>query len=173
MSPAVVRRRPSQSGDRAVTHCSASKDDIDSRQDEPKLTLRQLPNAFSEILLVERHDLRDVGDRLLGESCRAWRQRYISGRVAPFQITRQCHADDRRDSTSVERIALDDNDRPSKARARAPRLGKVGPPHVPLGDAHHSVRANTRRPVAAANESMGSPSSASARSIASVTRSGE
>ena len=47
----------------------------------------------------------------------ARRQDYISGCVRPFQIARERHADNRRDSTPIERIALDDDDRPSKARA--------------------------------------------------------
>ncbi len=44
-------------------------------------------------------------------------QQEVAWRVRPLQIAREGHADNRRESTAVERVALDDDDRSAEARA--------------------------------------------------------
>ena len=54
----------------------------------------------------------------------------------------------------------------------AARLREIGPPDIALGDGHQSLRFRTRREAARTKRSASSPTSATVRSIASVTRSG-
>jgi len=43
---------------------SATKDNINAREYQLELAFGQLSHTLAEISLIERHDLRDVGDRL-------------------------------------------------------------------------------------------------------------
>lgn len=69
-------------------------------------------------------------------------------------------------------VALNDDHRPPVARRELPEFGEIGPPHVALRD-HHSVSSRVRRLALDTNGSAAAPTSATTRSTASVTASGE
>src|SRR5437764_35187 len=92
--------------------------------------------------------------------------------AVPLHVACQGNTHDRRDSAAVQRISLYDDHRTSEPWAGPRRPREVCPPDVTLGDAHQSLRSRMRRDAARANLSTRWSISVSARSIASVTRSG-
>ena len=53
------------------TRRSSAQDDVDTRDQEPDLGGRNLADPFGEERLIERNDLRNVRDRILGEAGRS------------------------------------------------------------------------------------------------------
>ena len=106
------------------------------------------------------------------EACRVRRKANVPWRRCPLQIACQRNADDGSDTATVERVALYDHDRASEPWLGATWLRQVCPPDISLGDRHQSLRLSIRREAVCTKRSAGSPISVSARSMASVTRSG-
>src|SRR6266536_45011 len=156
--------------ERAVPALPAEHD-VQPREHELQLLLRDAADTLREEGAVERDDLRDVGDGLLGEAGAPRRQENVAGRLGPFEVARERHAHDGRDAAPVEGVALDDENGPAEPRSGARRRGKVGPADVALGD-HHSERSSTWRAAAEPNLSSLVSTSAASRSMASVIASG-
>jgi len=62
----------------------ATEDEIDSGHDPAEVGGRYAPNAFSEEFPIDRDDLGDIGNRILGQSCRRRGERDISRRHNPL-----------------------------------------------------------------------------------------
>jgi hypothetical protein len=129
----------------------SSKDDVDSGEHQFELGSDELASSFREVGLVQRHELGNVGDRLLREAGRARRKANVPRRRCPLQIACQGDADDGGDTASIERIALYDHDGTSEAWPGATWLWQVGPPDISLSDRHQSLRLRTRREAVRAN----------------------
>lgn len=151
---------------------SAPEDNIHPRKHEFELGSGELAGLFGKVGLVQRHQLGDIGDRVLWKPSHVGRQQDVPGRGRPLEVACQGHANDGRDAATVQRISLDDHDRTPEPGSGAPRLWQVGPPDFTLGDSHQSLRFSVRREATRTNWSAGSPISVSARFIASLTRSG-
>ena len=163
---ALVARRPT-----ASSHESTAEDDVYPRKHQLKLRPRELPRARGEEGLVQRHDLGDVGDGVLGQTCESWRKPHVSWRVRPAEVTGEWNAHDGRDPAAVQGVSLHNHDRPSESRSGAGWVRELGPPDLALGN-YQSLRSKMRRDAVETNESVGWPSLAQTRSMASVTRSG-
>ena len=150
---------------------SSSQNRIQSCEDEIELRSRQLADAIRQQPLIDRQDLRCVGHRIIREIGDLRGEEYVSGKVSQSDIGRERNAYHCLDATTVESIALDDDDRPAISGSRSDGDRKVRPPDLSLRD-HHSVFSRIRRPAAAENSSLGSPNSSITRLIASVTSSG-
>jgi hypothetical protein len=94
-----------------------TENEIDASQHELELTLRQMTDAPPEQRPIEAVDLRDVRDRFLWQTGRRCSEEDVPRGLRMTQVARENDAHDGRDTTSVECISLDDDDRASKARA--------------------------------------------------------
>jgi hypothetical protein len=94
-----------------------------------------------------RDDLRDIGNRVLGQPCRCSGERDVSRRREQSCIAGQRHHHRSRDPTGVEAISLDGNDRSPKSGARADGVLQRRPADVTLAD-HHSLPSSDRRAAA-------------------------
>ena len=88
--------------------------------------------------------------------------------VPPFEIAGQRHANDRSDPTSIERVALHDDDGAAIAGSGPLGLPQIGPPDVSLLN-HHSTRFSTRRDASAPNSSVSAATASTTSFIARVT----
>lgn len=156
-------RRPSRS-------LSSSEDHIDPGKDQGKFRARQLPDALSQCVPIQRHHLGDIRHRVLRKSRNALRKSDVARCVRPPQVACQRRAHGGRDAAAIESVSLNHHYRPPVTRAGSGWRGKVRPPDLTLRD-HHSLLSSTRRLAAETNSSVGCPSSAQTRSIASVTSS--
>lgn len=161
------RGREEESSDRN----SAPQDDVDAIEDQFQFLAGQPAGSLDQRRLVQRDDLRDIRDRVSVETSGSGRQWHVAGRLGQREVAGQSHADDRRDATAIERIALHDHNRSSETRSRALGLSQIGPPDFALAD-HQSVRLSVLRAAAWAN-SWDSASSSYTASRALVTRSSE
>jgi hypothetical protein len=149
-----------------------SKNHIHSGQNKIQFRLGQLARSHSQLGLVESHNLRDVRHRFLGKPGRALRKKNVTRRRRPLHVAGQGNTDGSGDSTPVQSITLYDQYRSAKSWLRSARFTKIRPPHLSLGDRHHSLRSSVRRAARDANPSAGSFTSSRTRFIASVTLSG-
>ncbi len=146
---------------------SASENDINSIENGFQLPARKLAAAFSELLFVQCHNQRDVGNRIFWQPSYPRLQKYISWSSRPFEIARQRNANDRSDPTSIHRIALDDDDRASETGCRTNRPADVGPPDLALCD-YHSTRRSVCRAASRGKLSTAGPNSSTTLFIAAA-----
>jgi len=134
----------------------APENELYSGENGLQQTARNVAGPFGQEAAVDRDNLRDVRYGVLGQSGRPRSQAHVAGRNRKPEVARQRDCDDRRDVAPIERVALHDQDGPSKAGARAGRLMQICPEDVPLGDDHSPVR-RTKDPVRSfADERIGS-----------------
>jgi hypothetical protein len=112
--------------------------------------------------------LRDIRNRVFGESCETSSQGDISGCVGPSKVAGQRYAYDSANAAPVQGIPLYDHHRSSKSRTRSCGRRQIGPPYFSLRN-HHSLRSRIRRAARETNGSIACGSPAQTRSIASVT----
>jgi len=129
---------------------SSTENDFDACQDEIDLRPGQPADPLGEHGPIEGDDLGHVRDRVSRQTSGPRRQGRVSGCVGPGHVRRQWHAHHRPNRAAVERIALDDDDRPSKPGLGAGWRGQVRPPDFALGS-HHSVDFRTSWPAASTN----------------------
>ncbi len=96
------------------------------------MSARNLSNAFGKLLLVDSSHERNGGDGVFFQARRCARQVDITRCLRPFQIAGERHAYDGADTTEIQRIALDDDDRAAVAWSRSDRFTQIGPPNVSL-----------------------------------------
>ncbi len=147
---------------------SASQNDIDSIENGFQLPARKLAVAFSELLLIQCHNQRDIGDRIFWQPSDPRLQKYISWSSRPFEIACQRNANDCSDPTSIHRITLDDDDRASETGCRTSRLADVGPPDFALCD-YHSARRSVCRAASRVKSFSAGPTSSTTLFIAAAT----
>lgn len=150
---------------------SAAKDDVDSTQDELKLRPRDPAYVLREQISIHRNDLRDVCHRILGQMGPPRVQQHVPGGRSPPKIASKRHDDDGRQTARVQRVALDDQDRPREPRTGAHWIGQRRPEDVPLSN-YHSLRLSACRPASMSHGSGPGSMSARAPSMASVRASG-
>lgn len=102
--PAEVPALPAQDGVQAGKH-------------QFQLHSRELSHVFIEHVFVERDHLRCIGYRILWQVRDAGSEKDVSWCIRPLHVRRQWDANDRGDSTAVERITLNDYDRSAIAGA--------------------------------------------------------
>jgi hypothetical protein len=119
---------------------------------------------------VDRHDLRDIGDRILWQSGGGRVEQNITWGLCQLEIAGERHTNGRREATAVKSIALDDDDGTSKSRTRTDGLRKIGPAHVTLTD-YHSESRRIRLDAADRNSSGRVSTWSEMRFIASVIES--
>lgn len=135
---------------------SSPEDYVYASQYQLQLCPRQPAHSLRQLGLVESDDLRDVRYRFLRKACGSLGEENVSGRRGPLDVACERHAYDRRYAAPVQAIALNDNNGSSESRLRSPWFTGVCPPHLALGDRHHSVRSSVRWPALDANLSTGS-----------------
>jgi hypothetical protein len=139
-----------------VSRALAPENEVHSGENGLKQAARNVAGPFGQEAAVDRDDLRDVRHGVLRQSGRPRSQAHVAGCNCKPEVARQKDCNDRRDAAPIERVALHDQDGPSKAGARAGRLRQICPEDVPLGDDHSPVR-RTKDPARAfADERIGS-----------------
>ena len=121
-----------------------SEDDIDPGKNGRESRARNLSNAPLENASVERNDLRNVSNGRLCEAGIARREEHVPGCLGPLDLRSERHTHHGRKRTSVQCIALNDENRSAKARPAANGLAEVRPPNFPLSN-HHSELSRTLR----------------------------
>jgi hypothetical protein len=81
--------------------------------------------------VIDRLELRDVGDRILLEARGLVRQEDVARHGGELRVGREDHDDGGGDRRTIEIITLDDDDGAIEAWLRAPGLGKVVPKTSP------------------------------------------
>src|SRR5258705_849363 len=119
-SPPTPQNRRNHDREEAIASFVAkeslpTKNDVDAGEQQLHLGRRDLADAFREERFVERHNLRDIRHGVLGEAGRASTEPHVSRRVGPLEIACERYAHHRRDAASVQRVTLNDSDRPAKA----------------------------------------------------------
>jgi len=150
---------------------SATEDDVYPRKQQVKLGPRELPDALGKQGFVQGHDLGNVGDGVLGQAGELRGKLDISWRVRPADVAGERNAHDRCNLAAVQGVTLHNHDRASEARSGAGWLREFRPPDLALGN-YHALRSKMQRDAVETNESVGWPSLAQTRSMASVTWSG-
>lgn len=84
-------------------------------QDQIELRLRHPPYMLRENGSIDGYDLRDIRDRILCKPCVAALQEHVARSGGPAEIARERDNHDRRQTTCVQSIPLDDH-----YRAREP-----------------------------------------------------
>ena len=140
---------------------------IDAGDDETGLCGREFVYEFRKQTTVERHDLRNVGDGILGQPGYARVKQHISGCVGPLEVAGKRDADRSGNATSVNGVALNDYYGSSESRSRSGRRRQISPPNLALRY-HHSARFRRRLDADAVNLSGCGSTSAQTRSMASV-----
>lgn len=105
---------------------------------------RQWADSFGEPVAVDRQQLRNLDDGILRQAGGARRAEYVAGRIGARQV-RGHRGDDRgAEPGAVERIALDDHDRPAKPWLGSSRFLEIRPPDFASSD-HQSDAFSVRR----------------------------
>ena len=108
-----------------------------------------MSGAVGEKRFVDRDDLGDVGDGILRQARSARPKENVPWGFCEAELAGKRNDNDSRDSTSVESVPLNDENRPSKPRTGLDRIGQIRPANIALRD-YHSVETSTLR---AASES--------------------
>jgi hypothetical protein len=132
---------------------------LESRESEnqPQPSIYRLHESWrkhSDLLLEERSinrcELRDVRDRVLGQPSHVARDENVPGSVRHAEIGRQHHTHRGADAAAVERIRLHNDHGPPKTRLGTSWLCKVCPPHLApadkcsVGSVYHSPGGSER-----------------------------
>lgn len=72
----------------------AAEDDVDAFENQFELSLGELADFFAEEVAIEGDDLRSIGNRVLGQSCRVCRENDVAGSVSPNKVAGERHAHD-------------------------------------------------------------------------------
>lgn len=84
--------------------------------------------GFRKIVTVQCDDLGDIGHGILREPGMPGGHQHIPRRVEEPEVGRENDGQDGLDPAAVERVSLNDQDRPAKPRFRPARFGEFGPP---------------------------------------------
>jgi len=144
---------------------------VNAGQHKFQFACRQFSHALGQQRSIEGHNLRDVRHRVLGQARVGGRKQHVSGSICPAQIAGQRNTDDCGQVAPIQGVALHDDDRSSKTRARSRRRRKAGPPYIAARN-HHSACSRTRLLAAATKASLPFLTRSHTRFIASVTSSG-
>jgi len=99
-----------------------AKDHINAEKHQLELLLGQRSDSIGEGPTVESDDLRDVGDRVLGQAGKPGTEQDVDRRLGPAQVAGQRDADDGGDVAAVKGVPLDDDDWALEAGLGAGRL---------------------------------------------------
>jgi hypothetical protein len=100
--------------------------------------------AVGEKRFVNRDDLGDVGDGILRQARGARPKENVSWGFCEAEVAGKRNDNHGCDSTSVESVPLNDENRPSKPRTGPDRIGQIRPANIALSD-YHSVETSTLR----------------------------
>ncbi len=120
------------------------EDHIDPIQNGIERGVRHVLDALHEKRLVDRYDLRHVGNGILRQARCARAKKNVAGGFRYPEIAREGNDNHGRDSTSVESVSLHNENRPAKPWSGAYWIRQVCPTDVALRD-YHSVDSSTRR----------------------------
>ena len=91
---------------------AAAEDDIDAAEDQLKLGPGEMPRPFVQDAAVDRHDLRQVGDRVARQACPSGGELDVAESRGPAQVARQRNDDDGGEAALVERVTCFSNEVP-------------------------------------------------------------
>jgi len=169
---AYLHGKDRQAAERRVAALLPTENDIDTGNHLCEILLPELRRALGKKPLADRDDLRDIRHGILRQSRYLCRQHNVARRTRPGQIVRQRHANHCREPTAVQVVTLHDHDRPADARTGSGGLVEIGPPHLTLQRAYHSLRASARRAASVTNGSATVANSSTSWFMDSVTSSG-
>ena len=86
-------------------------------------------NALIEKRTVNGYDLGSVCNRVFRQACGLSGKERATRGFSPDKITCKGHAHDGRDTTLIQMVALNHNDRATKTRSRSSRIRQVRPPN--------------------------------------------
>ena len=92
-----------------------------------QLRRREPADAIREGGWIQRYDLRDVGHGIARQAGCTLGQPDVAGRARPLQVAGEWDGDNGPQRAAVEAIALDHDDRWSKAWLRPRRIRQIGP----------------------------------------------
>lgn len=150
---------------------SAAEYGVDAGKNELEPATRDLADAITEDLFIQRGHQRDVRNGVLSQTRFLGAKQDVSGGIRPSEIAGKRDTDHGSDLTSVDRIALRYHDRTSVSGFGAGGFFEIGPPDISLLD-YHSTRRSTCRAARLLKASAFSPMDDMASFICSVTRSG-
>ena len=120
-----------------------AKNNVDAAKNQVKLPLGKFPDLSDEQGAVERYDLRDVSNGILGKAGSLRRKENVAGSVSPSKIAGERDTNHSPDSAPIQGISLNHQNRPAKPGAGTRWLRQVCPVHVALSD-YHSTRLSVR-----------------------------
>lgn len=101
---------------------------------------RYAPGATGKKIFVECDDLRDVGNRIPGQSGTCRRKKHVSRGVEQSCVRSENNTDDRSQPTTIKRVCLYHQDWSPESRSRSPGFVQFSPPDFASLDYHSLER---------------------------------